>query len=352
MQVISEGVGTFPCTQALLRYRRVIIDATYGLGYAGPEDHELGTLRNRHIVTGLGADTVAPVVFANAQGTRQYVANGAITIYDTLYGAEDGKVQATANGNPIGIALAAATADDDIIEGMPMPRGGGGPNTDSGGLHFEDDFIGDYPAKATALTGNCWTKVETDGLGVISSDEPNGVLKFVADAVDEASTQALYMVNAPFDIDQNPIVDFIVAIFDIGDETTIDFNFGVADDTHADNADTIAVSAFFHLDGADLSLCCECDDNTTDTPAEDTGVDLTDDTYYEFRIDMTDKTDVKFSYRDVGAPAWTRLLPDSTFSMAAATGALTPIVHVEKAAGNDTTFDLRLDKVSFDTERT
>jgi len=347
MQVNATPIVSFAASAALAPYLRVKYDATSGLVVCGPEDKGLGTLRNRHIVSGLGAAEKAPVVAWNAPGTRKMVAAGAFSAFDTVYGAEGGKIDDTANANPIGIALEAATADGDYVEVLTFEGAG---TREVGGLHFEDDFIGDYPAAGTALTACRWTKVETNGLGVISSDQPNGVLKFSFDAVEEAATAALYMVNSPFDIDQNPIVQFRVAVYDIGDDAALDINFGVANDTHATDADAITESAFFHLDGNDLSLKCECDDGPNETAATDTLVDLVDDTFYDFKIDITDKSDIKFFYRAVGATSWTRLLSGTTFSMAAATGALTPIVHVEKTS-NDTTADLRLDRVDFDAER-
>ena len=104
MQPNDSGVGSFACSVALLPYRRVKHDATNGLAYAGPEDQELGTLRNRHIVSGVGASSYASVVLATAQGTVKMVAAGAIAAWAIVYGAEDGKVNAVPNTNPKGIA--------------------------------------------------------------------------------------------------------------------------------------------------------------------------------------------------------------------------------------------------------
>lgn len=339
MQVNATGIRSFPATAALGPYLRVKRDATDGLAVCGEEDVELGTLKDRHVVSGLGAAAQAPVVVPTAQGTVKMVAAGAITIYDDVYGAAAGKVSATANGNYIGIALTVTTADGDYVEVLRLARS---PNAGVPGLVIEDDFIGDYPAAGTALTGNDWTKVETLGLGVTSVDGANGILKFAFDAVAEAATAVLYMANSPLDITKDPIVEFRLAIFDIGDDAALDINFGLANDTHATDADVITDSIFFHLDGADLSLKCECDDGTNETAATDTTVDLVDDVFYDFKIDATTLADVKFYYRAIGAPAWTRLLSSTTFSVAASTAIVTPIIHMEKTA-NDTTADVRLD---------
>ncbi len=214
---------------------------------------------------------------------------------------------------------------------------------------IDDDFIGDYPANATAMDGHgkySWTKLETLGLGVISVDSANGILKFSFDNAAEAATAALYFVNAPVDINDNPIFECVLAIYDIGDDAALDINFGLATGSHADDADSIAESAFFHLDGNDLSLKCECDDGTNETAATDTTVDLADNTYYAFKIDASNLASVKFYYRAIASPqaAWTRLLSATTFNMVAATGTVTPIVHMEKTS-NNTTADVRLDRI-------
>lgn len=349
MQVNKEGVGSFACSQALVAYRRVVRDATYGLAYAGPEDKELGTLKQRHIVSGLGASAYASVVFANAQGTCKMVAAGGLSAWDLVYGAEDGKVDDTPNGNPIGLALEDATNDGDYIEVLRLPGLRAASADQVGGLELFDDFIGDYPAAATGINWG-WTKTETNGLGVTSSDEANGVLKFAADAVTEAACANLFHENAAFDVDQNPIFEAKLAIFDIGDDAAVDFDFGLASDDHGTDFESIAAFAAFHLDGTDLSLKAHSDDGASDVAAVDSAVDLVDDTYYEFRIDVTDKTDVKFYYRALGANTWTRICSSTTFTLSNYTGTLSPIIMVEKTSDNST-FDLRADWVRVRGER-
>lgn len=348
-QVNATAIGSFPATTARAPYLRVTIGAS-DLSLAGALDVEAGTTSQRHVVSGVGAQEYAPVVLRNAPGTVKMVAASAFSALATVYGAADGTIDDVVNANPIGVALQAATATGDYVEVLRQNTVTVGRGDHNDYLSFFDDFLGDYPAAATAMTANGWTKVETNGLGVISSDQANGVLKFSFDSTSEAATAALYMVNAPFDIDDGPIVDFRLAIYDIGAAGEIDINFGVANDTHADNADTITESAFFHLDGNDLSLLCECDDGSNETAATDTNVDLVDNTFYDFRVDLTDKTDIKFFYKATSAVAWTRLLSATTFSMAAATGALTPIVHVEKTTAT-TLADVRLDFIKFTADR-
>lgn len=121
MQVNASPLGSFPASAALAPYLRVKRDATYGLVVAGAEDRELGTLAHRHIVTGLGASENAAVVLPNAPGTVKMVAADAITQWADVYGAAAGKIDDVINGNRIGIALEAATADGDYIEILRRP---------------------------------------------------------------------------------------------------------------------------------------------------------------------------------------------------------------------------------------
>ena len=349
-QVNATAVQSFLAPTARAPYLRVTANAT-DLSLAGALDVEVGTIHNRHVVSGVGASEQASVLLRNAPGTAKMVAAGAFSAFATVYGAAAGTIDDTVNANPIGVTLTAATAAGDYVTVLRQNTVTVGRGDHNDYISFFDDFLGDYPAAATAMTANGWTKVETLGLGVISSDQPNGVLKFVFDAVAEAATSALYMINAPFDIDDGPIVDFRLAIYDIGDDAALDINFGVANDTHATDADSITESVFFHLNGASLLRLAECDDGVaSEVAATSTTVTLVDNTFYDFRIDLTDKTDVTFWYKAVTAVAWTQLLSGTTFSMTGATGALTPIVHVEKSS-NDTLADVRLDFISFTAAR-
>ncbi len=344
-QVETTGIRSFAASAALTPHLRVVYDATNGLAAAGPEDKELGVLRNRHIVSGVGASEQAPVVLRIAAGTVKMVAAGALSAWDTVYGAEGGKVDDTPNANPIGIACEAAGADGDYIEVIRVEGGDGASQPHIGeapGIDLFYDFEGDWPAAATALTELPWTKVETNGLGVTSSDEPNGVLKFAFDAVAEAATSALYMQAAPVHPSTNPIIEFRLAIFEIGDDADVDINFGLVNDTHATDADSITDSIFFHLDSNDLSVLAECDDGTNETAAVDTTIALTDDTYARFKIDVSDLSDIKLYIDLEDGAGYVRVLSTTTFSVAAMTNALTPIVHVEKAS-TDCLIDARLD---------
>ncbi len=336
---VQTGSITLQATTALAPYLRVKL-TTGKLVAAGALDNELGVLEQRV----LAADDNAAVVPINAEGTVQMVAGEAISQWATVYGYAGGKIGVTTNANLIGIALTAAAADGGYVEVLRQVDLGAQGDIDAN-VVLDDDFLGDYPAAATAFDlTQPWIKVETNGLGVIESSEANGVLKFGFDAVVEAAIAVLYMPAIPFDIDKKPIFECRLAVFDIGDDAALDINFGLASGTHATLFDSVSEYAVFHLDGSDLSVSCQSADGTTTVAATDTLVDLVDDIYANFRIDMTDLTDVKFFIN--GA----RMLSGTTFDMSNYSGRLTPIVHVGKIS-NNTTADVRVDRIRVSAER-
>lgn len=117
-----KGSKTFISSVALgTRGLRVKLNTSTGkLELAGALDRELGTADE--IV--LAANDPAAVVLPQTDATIYLVAAGAISQYATVYGAASGKVSATANLNPIAIALQAAGADGDRIECVRIPQSG------------------------------------------------------------------------------------------------------------------------------------------------------------------------------------------------------------------------------------
>jgi len=347
--IVNENAITLPVTLGSSFELGLRVKLTAGvLALAGATDSEVGLINTR-VLTNEEAASVAPMKVGVVYLMR---AAGAFDKYAAIYGAASGKVDDAANENFVGTALEASAGDNALVRVLALVDIDEIDNTGSidGNVVIDEDFIGDYPAAATALAVGDLTKVETNGLGVISVDQADGVLKFSFDAVAEAATAALYYVNSPIDLTKNPIFECVLGIFDIGDDAALDINFGLASDTHATDFDAIAEFVAFHLDGTDLSLTCHSDDGTTDTAAVDTTVDLVDDTYYAFKIDASDLADVKFYYRALGATNWTQLATATTFDVSAATANWTPIVHVEKTS-NDTTADVRLDRWRVQTNR-
>jgi predicted RecA/RadA family phage recombinase len=132
----------------------------------------------------------------------------------------------------------------------------------------------------------------------------------------------------------NAIAEYIVALGANGSTSAVDINVGLANGTHATDADSITESVFFHIDGGSLNILAESDDGTTEVAATDTTVDITEGAAeankVEFWIDTRDPASVKLYVDGV------RVLSGSTFVLTAATGPLGLLAHVEKTTGTAT----------------
>jgi len=113
-----------------------------------------------------------------------------------------------------------------------------------------------------------------------------------------------------------------------------DLNVGLANETHATDADTIAESLFVHIDGNSLNILAESDDGTTEVAATDTTVDAVVGTPFLVQWDLTDDEDIQMYINGVN------VLPATVFKLDKATGPLKLCVHMEKtsdtAVGNVT----------------
>jgi hypothetical protein len=135
------------------------------------------------------------------------------------------------------------------------------------------------------------------------------------------------------------IVEGRMAVYDIGDEASLDINIGIANDTHASDADSITESVFLHLDGTALDIKAESDDGTTEVAATDTTVNAVADTYFDFAFDCRDLEDIKIYIDGV------RVLSSSTFKLDEAAGPMKLLAHMEKGA-NDTPGHIRIAKLA------
>ncbi|MBX3435544.1 MAG: DUF2190 family protein [Pirellulales bacterium] len=114
---IDTGTRAFTPGAALAQHARVKITsgklALAGVG-ASDEPVEIGTME--HASFGDESPKTVSVVLRSKQGTSKMIAAAAITAGVAVYGAANGKVSSTASGTAIGVALEAATADNDVIE--------------------------------------------------------------------------------------------------------------------------------------------------------------------------------------------------------------------------------------------
>jgi predicted RecA/RadA family phage recombinase len=122
------------------------------------------------------------------------------------------------------------------------------------------------------------------------------------------------------------VVHALICVNDGGDAAALDCNIGLANGTHATDADAITESLFCHLDGNSVNINLESDDGTTEVAATDTTVDYTAGTPFLVQFDLRDLTDIQ-AYID-----GVNVLPSSVFKLNAATGPLKFLAHLEKTS--------------------
>lgn len=160
-----------------------------------------------------------------------------------------------------------------------------------------------------------------------------GALRFNITATNEAQKVDALTVErlAP---GSNPIVEMAFRMPAGGSGSASDFSLGLANDTHASNADSITDSIFIHMDGGSTTIYAECDDGTNETAATTTATTFTAGTALSNRvevwIDCRDLSSIKFYIDGVWVASGT------TFSVAAMTNALGLLAHVEKTSGTET----------------
>ena len=173
-----------------------------------------------------------------------------------------------------------------------------------------------------------WDTVLVGGATATKSVGGNEV-KLLFTAVNEAQKADL-LSRASIPIARKFIAEFRLAIYDVSDGAAMDFNIGVANGTHASDADAITEYVFFHLDGTALAILAQSTDGTTTVAAVTTTKAAVDDTYFEVWIDARDPADVQLYVNGVN------VLPASVFKIDAATGPLKLLAHMEKTASTNT----------------
>lgn len=137
-----------------------------------------------------------------------------------------------------------------------------------------------------------------------------------------------------FAIGANAIVEGAFRVLADSSGSAPDFSIGLANGTHASDADSITESLFIHLNGNDVNIYAESDDGTTEVNATDTTIDYTEGSTnterVEFWFDLRNPSSVKLYLNGVAR------LTSTTFNMSAATGPLRLLAHLEKTSAADT----------------
>lgn len=142
-----------------------------------------------------------------------------------------------------------------------------------------------------------------------------------------------------FPVASNWVLEAIVDVVTTCDADVGDLSIGVANATHASDADSITESAFFHFDlGGSLNILAESDDGTTEVAATDTTLDFVVGTPVYLVLDGRDETNVKYYVNGVEVLSATADLGDIQL----ATGPLKALFHLEKSA-NDSLGTVQLD---------
>lgn len=145
----------------------------------------------------------------------------------------------------------------------------------------------------------------------------------------------------------NGIAEFVVRLGANGSTSDVDLNFGLANGTSTTDADAITESVFFHIDGGSLNVMAESDDGTTEVNATDTTVDITAGSAVANRlecwIDTRNPADIQLYIDGVN------VLPATVFTLAAATGPIGLLAHLEKTSGTATAGPVYFDRAELRT---
>lgn len=138
----------------------------------------------------------------------------------------------------------------------------------------------------------------------------------------------------------NAIASFGWRVLSDGAAGSQDISIGLANGTHASDADAITESILFHLNGGDTVIYAESDDGTTEVAATDTTTTYTEGSALANRvegwIDFRNPADPQLYINAV------KVLEASVFNVDASAGPWFVLIHVEKATGTDV-YKLALD---------
>jgi hypothetical protein len=183
--------------------------------------------------------------------------------------------------------------------------------------------------------------VGTQALGGLALLRRGGAHNIILSATSEAQKIDL-LSNDGFARTANAIVEAIFNVVSDGAGTTPDINIGIANGTHASDADSIGEYLFAHLDGNNVNINVQSKDGTTTVASTDTTIDYTEGSGIANRVevwfDMRDEADVQVYVNAAN------VLPASVFKLDNASGPLRLVCHVEKTTGTDT-YELDLESL-------
>ncbi len=200
---------------------------------------------------------------------------------------------------------------------------------------WEDDFLygasGEVaiPADGSEEHGIPWCSVTVGSATVaLLGNAQNGQVELATDSTGEAQDAVLHQGDQrKFDVSLDLQMMFRAKLTALPTSGTT-LVMGMANNHNLDK-DTVAAAAWFRCQG-DADVVAESDDTTNDNDDVATGITMEVDTWYTFRIDFTDLSDVKF-YIDENQVAG-----GTTFDMSNLTAAeslMQPYFSLDKASG-------------------
>lgn len=222
-------------------------------------------------------------------------------------------------------------------------------------VNDRDFFLGTCVGDAASADTTCYVnlnnhseflidvmKSPVDSVLVLTAGTPylrqqGGTQALVFSATAEAQKIDV-LSKAGFAVGSNWIVEGIIEVVDNGDAAAPDFNIGVANASHASDADAITESCFIHIDGNALDILAESDDGTTEVTATDTTVNYAEGTQFHFMMDGRNPADVQIYIDGV------LVLGATVFDISAATGPLKLLAHLEKSS-DDTPGEFHIDQL-------
>ena len=205
---------------------------------------------------------------------------------------------------------------------------------------FRDDFIYGGAAFGTSASSSTpWRATETGsstvwtaGIDNGSSGDAAGIARIGLEATNEVQNVCLSFGDVlQFNIASNLIWKGRFRLGQSALDTTTSVCFGLAGDRN-DTINSIAIRAMFKLVGSVSTtiVYCVTDDGTTDSGDISTGVALTTG-WKDFEIRMPSSSVITFHMTDTNNRL-ARVVPGTSFSMAAYAGSLQPYMQIQKTA--------------------
>lgn len=214
---------------------------------------------------------------------------------------------------------------------------------------FYDDFLGAGTFVTTAGL-DPWVVTDTSSSGTPTYTRLDhgetagvfrpGVARLLFDNTSEIQNVCLsFGDKLAFDINTLRGVAFglrFVATTGSVKDTATTLAWGVTGDRN-DAIDSITIAALFRLasGSAVQTVVVESDDNVTNNDDVDAGFSLTDNTWADFYIDFSNRSNVKF-YAGLSTSALNRVATGTTFDMSGYSAGLQPFVQIQKTADTNT----------------